>query len=116
MLRFFFIIFFYTKKIHISDNVNILDVLNINNLRKFNIIYNANKIDYNQENRDIRKYIWYNIIKNFSHKLQKIDIKDFLQLKMFMSDKSEMFNVLLDKHGKILKIPIEIKRLIINNN
>lgn len=113
LLVMFFLIIALVKGSSIKK-LNILDVLSDHNLQKFNIIYNNNynKIDYNNANRDIRHYIWYNVVKKFKNKLHWLERDDFKQLKKFLNDKSSFTQVLLDKYGNILNIPIEIQKLV----
>lgn len=111
----FFSMVWYIKRLNTSNGLNILDVLSKYNLRKFNIVYdnNTSKINYNNLNTNVRKFIWYSIVKKFSHNLYSLNLHDFVQLKNFILNKSGNYNVLLDKYGQILNVPLEIKKLIV---
>lgn len=90
-----------------------MDILNVDNLRRFNIVYdNYNKINYIEANKKIRQYIWYKVVKKFSNKLPYLKLQDFKQLKNFIHEKSFIFNIMLDKYGNILNIPLELRKLI----
>lgn len=110
----FFSVVWYIKRLNISNELNIVDVLSRYNLQKFNIVYdnNTSKINYNNLNTNVRQYIWYSIVKKFSHNLHSLNLHDFIQLKNFILNKSGGFNILLDKHGQILNVPLEIKKIL----
>lgn len=97
----------------IKKTINILDVVDYNFLNKFIMIRKqSDKFHYLNENKSTRQYIWYKIIEKFSNNLLYLKPNELNSLQIFTMQKSNDYNILLNRYGDILNVPSEIQKII----